>query len=500
MGAHRGADPAAVGRAAGRAPPAPHLRRAALGPAARLRRGHGARDAVRAADRAPAARSPTGGSTPRCRASCSSAARWWRATGRRGTSSSTRTSGGWRRSRRSRSAPGGATSSCPTRSCTTSTTARIPADVVSGAHFDRWWRDERRRDPERLSFTRELLVDPAAAAALDPRARPRAWRQGDLTLPLSYRFEPGAEHDGVTVHVPLTRARRSCAPDGFEWLVPGAARTELVTALIRSLPKELRRRLVPAPDVAAQRAGAAGAARASRCSTRCRRARARARGARAARGLGHEPPAAAPAHDASGSRTRTARALAEGARPRRAARGGAPAPARRAGGGTPPAWSAPGCAAWTLGTLPRDGGAARPGGAPQAYPALVDEGESVGVRVLDTPAAQAAAMRAGTRRLLLLTVAVAAALGAGPARRGASSSRSRSRRTAASGPSSRTPWSRRSTRSPAQAGGPAWDEAGFARLRDHVAGDLAETTLRVARAGRARSSTPSATSAGGSSR
>ncbi|HWT22255.1 MAG TPA: ATP-dependent RNA helicase HrpA, partial [Solirubrobacteraceae bacterium] len=128
--------------------------------------------------------------------------------------------------------------------------ARIPADVVSGTHFDRWWRDERRRDPERLSYTRELLVNPEAASSLDPRARPRAWRQGDLTLPLSYRFEPGTEHDGVTVHVPLT-ALGALRPDGFEWLVPGF-RVELVTALIRSLPKELRRRLVPAPDVAAQ--------------------------------------------------------------------------------------------------------------------------------------------------------------------------------------------------------------------------------------------------------
>ena len=128
--------------------------------------------------------------------------------------------------------------------------ARIPADVVSGTHFDRWWRDERRRNPDLLSYTRELLVNPAAASALDPRARPRAWRQGELTLPLSYRFEPGAEHDGVTVHVPLT-ALGELRQEGFEWLVP-AFRTELVTALIRSLPKDLRRRLVPAPDVAAQ--------------------------------------------------------------------------------------------------------------------------------------------------------------------------------------------------------------------------------------------------------
>src|SRR5262249_35128976 len=57
---------------------------------------------------------------------------------------------------------------------------RVPADVVSGAHFDRWWRDERGARPDLLTYTRELLVDPAAADALDARARPAAWKQGDL--------------------------------------------------------------------------------------------------------------------------------------------------------------------------------------------------------------------------------------------------------------------------------------------------------------------------------
>src|SRR5206468_12061021 len=58
---------------------------------------------------------------------------------------------------------------------------RIPAEVVSGAHFDRWWRDERRRRPDLLTFTRELLV----RGEVDERGRPDAWRQGDLELPLS---------------------------------------------------------------------------------------------------------------------------------------------------------------------------------------------------------------------------------------------------------------------------------------------------------------------------
>src|SRR3954452_10463447 len=126
--------------------------------------------------------------------------------------------------------------------------ARIPETIVSGAHFDRWWRDERRQRPDLLTFTRELLINPAAAE--DVAGRPDTWRQGELELKLSYRFEPGSMHDGVTVHVPL-KTLPQLRPEGFDWLVP-ALRAELVVALIRSLPKDLRKRLVPVPDVAAK--------------------------------------------------------------------------------------------------------------------------------------------------------------------------------------------------------------------------------------------------------
>ena len=126
--------------------------------------------------------------------------------------------------------------------------ARIPAEVVSGAHFDRWWRDARRADPGLLTFTAEDVVDAEAAAFLDPRARPQQWKQGELTLPLSYMFDPGSPRDGVTVHVPL-KVLPQLKAAGFDWLVP-ALRPELITTLIRSLPKELRRALVPVPETA----------------------------------------------------------------------------------------------------------------------------------------------------------------------------------------------------------------------------------------------------------
>lgn len=123
---------------------------------------------------------------------------------------------------------------------------RVPADVVSARHFDQWWKGARRRDPDLLTFSRELLV--ADDAGIDESAFPSRWPQGDLRLPLTYQFQPGAEADGVTVHVPLTALAR-LTPDGFDWMVPGL-REELVTATIRALPKPVRVQLVPAPDVA----------------------------------------------------------------------------------------------------------------------------------------------------------------------------------------------------------------------------------------------------------
>jgi ATP-dependent helicase HrpA len=121
--------------------------------------------------------------------------------------------------------------------------ARIPAHVVSARHFDAWWKKVRHTTPDLLTLTRDDLLRGAAADE-----QPDSWQAGDLTLPVTYRFEPGAADDGVTVHIPVDVLAR-LGGDQFAWQVP-ALREELVTALIRSLPKELRRSFVPAPDTA----------------------------------------------------------------------------------------------------------------------------------------------------------------------------------------------------------------------------------------------------------
>ncbi len=124
---------------------------------------------------------------------------------------------------------------------------RIPDFVVSGRHFDSWWKKAKRDDPHLLDFTQELLVGEAEA---DENDYPAEWRQGEIRLPIEYSFSPGAYADGVTVTIPVTLLPQ-VRPEGFDWLVPGM-REDLVTGTIRALPKRVRRQLVPAPDVAQQ--------------------------------------------------------------------------------------------------------------------------------------------------------------------------------------------------------------------------------------------------------
>ncbi|HSY15371.1 MAG TPA: DUF3418 domain-containing protein, partial [Jatrophihabitantaceae bacterium] len=124
---------------------------------------------------------------------------------------------------------------------------RIPAEAVSQRHFDTWWKATRQRTPDLLTLTRADLVPAPALDSLDT-AHPQIWRSGDLALPLTYRFDPGTDADGVTVHVPVDVLAR-LGGDEFGWQVP-ALREELVIALIRSLPKPLRRHFVPVPDTA----------------------------------------------------------------------------------------------------------------------------------------------------------------------------------------------------------------------------------------------------------
>jgi ATP-dependent helicase HrpA len=355
---------------------------------------------------------------------------------------------------------------------------RVPAEVVSGVEFERWWREERRRAPELLTLPRELL----RAGDPDVEASPTEWRDGSLSLalPLSYAFAPGAPDDGVTVHVPLERVGELSA-DEFTWLVP-ALRLELVTALIRSLPKELRRPLVPVPEVAAAllaRLTPTGPPREPLLDALARELeRSGVRVPREAWALDKLAPHLRMrfrVEDREGAVVAEGEdldALREAVKPRLRE--------QLAAASHSAAVERTGARAWSFGTLPRELAPAAGGGL-RAFPALVDEGETVGVRLLETAAAQASSMHAGTRRLLTLTVRspipwvvdrldTAAKLALMTAPHGNVGAALDDALAAAL------------DALVASGGGPAWDEAAFARLREHVAGLLADRTLATARA------------------
>ncbi|MEA2297824.1 MAG: ATP-dependent helicase HrpA, partial [Solirubrobacteraceae bacterium] len=373
---------------------------------------------------------------------------------------------------------------------------RIPADVVSAAHFERWCSRRRgggrRRgaatsagpatatepgagaEDGRLDFPRELLVNPDAADALDPAARPDAWRQDDLVLPLSYRFDPGEDGDGVTVEVPLEALAR-LRPDGFDWLVP-ALREELVTALIRSLPKDLRRPLVPVPALAAEivaglrpRHGPVREAVAAELE--------RLRGVRV-------PPGAFDAARLPAHLRMTFRAVDQAGAPiaedgdlERLRRALAPR-LRAALAEATLGLERHGQTAWTFGTLPPAVSLPGTGDAVRAYPALVDEGDAVGVLAFETVEAQATAMHAGTRRLLRLTIP-------SPARAAERSLGGPATLALAAAPhGSLAAVLEDATIAAvdhlvAGAGGPAWNAADFAALRDRVAADLPRAAAEI---------------------
>ncbi|NOH73122.1 ATP-dependent RNA helicase HrpA [Vibrio pectenicida] len=124
---------------------------------------------------------------------------------------------------------------------------RIGTEVVSGSHFDSWWKNASQDNSELLNFEKEMLVKGDASHVTD-LDYPNFWHQNGLKLKLSYQFEPGEDNDGVTVHIPLP-VLNQVEPFGFDWQIPGL-RHELVVSLIKSLPKTIRKNFVPAPNYA----------------------------------------------------------------------------------------------------------------------------------------------------------------------------------------------------------------------------------------------------------
>jgi len=280
---------------------------------------------------------------------------------------------------------------------------RIPPLVVSARHFDSWWKKESRRRPQLLTFTEDLLVNDGAGR-VNRDDYPSTWRQGDLELPVTYQFEPGTADDGVTVHVPVEVLNRVAADD-FDWQVPGL-REELVTALIRSLPKVIRRLLVPAPEHAAAATRELAARNLSPTDGPLTAVLARV--LRETHGVvvnpgdwdldrvpphlritfvveDHRGAAVVKGHDLDALRDAAAPQVRQ-----QVARAGA-------------AVERTGLREWTIGEVPPDFTSTSPGGRTvQGFPALVDDGGSVSLRILPTRSEATAEHRVGVRRLLIL--------------------------------------------------------------------------------------------------
>jgi ATP-dependent helicase HrpA len=341
---------------------------------------------------------------------------------------------------------------------------RIPKTVTSARHFDSWWKKARTEEPGLLDLSVDDLVSPSAGP-VDAGDYPAAW--GDF--PLSYAFAPGEADDGVTVDIPLETLNQGNGAE-LGWQVPGM-RAELVTELIRGLPKDLRRLFVPAPDTARSVLARFGEPRGDLLDALAREL---------SRLSGEQIPRSAfdesklPAHLrvtyrvlADGKVAATGKDLAElrqRLRPRlQAVLADAAAEITRTG-----------LKDWTIGTLPR----VFTSGPVTGYPALADAGGSVDVRLFQTEAEASRSMLLGTRRLILLQVASGARSIAG--RLPVTAKMAISRHPYASATALLDDCAAAAADEViAAAGGPAWDAAGFARLIAAARDGLAVRTAKV---------------------
>ncbi|MBU1312007.1 MAG: ATP-dependent RNA helicase HrpA, partial [Gammaproteobacteria bacterium] len=124
---------------------------------------------------------------------------------------------------------------------------RVPQWANNRIDFAKWWKKKRTEDAGYLNFDPDSLLN-RDASDITADKFPSTWRQGNLTLPLEYHFAPGEIDDGVSVIIPLALLNQ-LDDTGFDWLIP-ALRHELLVALIKSLPKQYRRNFVPAPNYA----------------------------------------------------------------------------------------------------------------------------------------------------------------------------------------------------------------------------------------------------------
>ena len=279
---------------------------------------------------------------------------------------------------------------------------RVPPGIYSTPLFERWLRQATQKDPKLLHMRMEDAMR-HDAAAVTAQAFPDSLQVGATALPLEYRFDPGEADDGLTLVVPAPLINQ-VSPDRCDWLVPGLL-PELIAALLRGLPKAWRKLLVPIPDTAERLAARLKPAD---------RPLIQALGEEVKALTGHQipedawDPAAVPAH-----LRMKFRLVDEGGQPLAAGEDYADLKRRFGGSGRQAFAAIPsqglereGIARWDFGALPESVDLDRAGIKLRGYPALVDQGDSVALRVLDSPEGAELAQRAGLRRLFMLSLAL----------------------------------------------------------------------------------------------
>lgn len=353
---------------------------------------------------------------------------------------------------------------------------RIPSDVVSGRHFDHWWKTAGKQKPDLLSFEKEMLIKDGAnkVSALD---YPNAWHQDNLKLRLTYQFEPGTDADGVTVHIPLPILNQ-VEDQRFEWQIPGIRR-ELVIALIKSLPKPVRRNFVPAPNYAEAFLGRVTALELPLLDALERELR-RMTGVTVSRDDWHwdqVPDHLKMTFRVVGEKHQT---LLEGKDLTALKLQLKDKVQETLSAVADDGLEQSNLHIWSFGKLPEFYEQKRGGYSMKAYPALVDEKDSVAIRLFDSEQEQQQAMWQGTRRLLLLNIP-------SPIKYLHEKLPNKAKLGLYFNPYGRVLdliddcISCGIDKLIAEHGGPVWQKDNFARLQEWVRGELNETVVDVAR-------------------
>ncbi len=280
----------------------------------------------------------------------------------------------------------------------TFTTSRLPADVWDVSTLEKWWKDAKRKEPRLLFMSKSDLLKEGSEVLADDDF-PNALTIDRMRLPLEYHLDPGSEEDGITLIVPKEGVNQ-LDPHRLGWLVPGLLE-EKITALIKSLPKDLRRSFVPAPDTA----------KVVLKTLTFGHGDMTAEVAKVLSRIAGEPiPPTAfdtsrlPSHlrmnvkvvDQSGVAIAANRDLG-------VLRGNLGSEASASFAALDDrTWNRPDLTEWNFGDLPSEVQVERGGVILKGYPTLIDHGETVSLQLADTPEKAAALIRQGIRRLFIL--------------------------------------------------------------------------------------------------